>query len=194
MEGFGDAGVEPEGAIDLAGLDQLLLQADAVAGVRDFPGLGLRAPACRRTAAPGRSCARIGRRHRQARLLHRHLEGLDVERLEAGGIGIGDVAGDGRLPRRQPAIVLRDNIEKMNGGPWPASVKSWLRPCSRWLILYEACARRRRAVAASACCAYNARRLGGRSTEMGVRRAPAMASISCWVFCSGSAEPSSKLM
>ena len=103
------------GAIDLAGLDQLLLEADAVAGVRDLPGLLLAHAGRRRIAGAAGHVRGIGRRHRQAGLLDRHLERLDVERLVAGRVGIGDVAGNRRLPHRQPAIVLRDDIEEMNG-------------------------------------------------------------------------------
>jgi hypothetical protein len=74
----------------------------------------LRTPGAGALASAPAHVPGFGRRHGQARLLHGHFEGLDVEGLEAGRIGIGDVAGDRCLPGRQPAVVLRDDIEEMN--------------------------------------------------------------------------------
>ena len=53
---------------------------------------------------------------REPGLVHHVGEGLDVERLVAGRVDVGDIAGDRCLARFRPARVAGGEIEEIDGG------------------------------------------------------------------------------
>src|SRR5262249_37704033 len=81
----------------------------------------------------------IGAGHAEARLVHDVGKRLDVHRLVAGRIGIGDIAGDGRLAGFRAGRMAGGKIEKVNGSQ--ILRPPLFSPKSRQAILPEAGAR-----------------------------------------------------
>jgi hypothetical protein len=138
MEGLGDAGVEPEGPIDLARLQEFLLEADVVARMRDLPRLLAAQLDSRSFLRSGGQMSGLSRSDREARLLNRHLERLHILRPEPGRVRIGNVAADRRLADGEPRVVSRNDIEELHAKPRQRA-QSQLELLFRRAILSQAC-------------------------------------------------------
>src|SRR6056297_666747 len=106
VERLDDAGGKRMFPRRAAGFHQFLLDADAVAGMGDGPGIRL--VGARLAGAPVElEMRRAGRRHLQAGMVHHLPKGLHVLGAIAGRVDIRDVLGDRGLAHRQPFAAAR---------------------------------------------------------------------------------------
>src|SRR5579872_4188297 len=110
-----DIRVQRVAAVDVAFLHHFLFEADRIAGNGRLPTIAFgRRHRRREFLARRHDVRRIGRRHRDLRLIENFREGLNVLGVVAGRVGVGDVVGDQGLARGQPLRLLRRQLEKVN--------------------------------------------------------------------------------
>ena len=114
MKGSADVGVHRVVPIDVADIDHLLFEIDRVAGQGLFSRINFDLAQRARFRLGQRQVRGIGRRQFDGRRVEDSRKWLDVDRVIARRIRVGDIGGDRRLARGQPLRFLGADLEKID--------------------------------------------------------------------------------